>query len=83
MSFLENINKYVKSGESRSQNLGLEIEHFVIDENGAQIGFEEVTSLIEKVGKQIGAELIYIDGHPAGRNSCLSGSPFSETADTA
>ena len=66
MSFLENINKYVKSGESRSQNLGLEIEHFVIDENGAQIGFEEVTSLIEKVGKQIGAELIYIDGHPAG-----------------
>ena len=66
MSFLENINKYVKSGESRSQNLGLEIEHFVIDENGAQIGFEEVTSLIEKVGKQIGAELICIDGHPAG-----------------
>ena len=66
MSFLESIYKYVKSGESKSQNLGLEIEHFVIDESGAQIGFEEVTSLIEKVGKQIGAELIYIDGHPVG-----------------
>ena len=66
MSFLESIYKYVKSGESRSENLGLEIEHFVINESGEQIGFEEVTSLIEKVGKQIGARITYTEGHPVG-----------------
>ena len=66
MSFLESIYKYVKSGESRSENLGLEIEHFVINERGEQIGFEEVTSLIEKVGKQIGARIACTEGHPVG-----------------
>lgn len=44
MSLLQNIYDYIKSGETDTENLGLEIEHFVVDENGVQIGFDEVTS---------------------------------------
>ena len=44
MNFRDHILSYIKSGESKNQNLGLEIEHFVVDENGIQIGFDEITS---------------------------------------
>lgn len=33
MSLLQNIYDYIKSGETDTENLGLEIEHFVVDEN--------------------------------------------------
>ncbi len=66
MSLLQNIYDYIKSGETDTENLGLEIEHFVVDENGAQIGFDEVTSLIDCVGRELGAEIIYTDGYPVG-----------------
>ena len=66
MSFLDSIYEYIKSGAHKCGKLGLEIEHFVIDESGRQISFEEISPLIEKIGKENGAEIIYIDGHPAG-----------------
>ena len=66
MSFLDSIYEYIKSGAHRCGKLGLEIEHFVIDGSGRQIPFEVVSPLIEKVGSESGAEIIYIDGHPAG-----------------
>lgn len=66
MSLIQNIYDYIKSGETNTENLGLEIEHFVVDKNGVQIGFDEVTSLIDRVGRDLGAELIYADGHPVG-----------------
>lgn len=66
MGFLYDIYEYVKSGETDSENLGLEIEHFVIDEEGVQITFDEISSLIETVGKEINADILYVDGHPAG-----------------
>ena len=46
--------------------LGLEIEYFVVDKNGVQIVFDEITSLIDRVGRDIGAEIIYTDGYPVG-----------------
>ena len=61
MSLLQKIYDYIKSGETDTENLGLEIEHFVVDENGAQIGFDEVASLIDCVGRELGAEIIYTD----------------------
>ena len=66
MSFLQDITAYVKSGETQTENLGLEIEHFVVDENGEQIGFAEVSALIRSVAEEIGAEILYTDGYPAG-----------------
>ena len=66
MSYLQDIYKYIKSGETNTQNLGLEIEHFVVDEYGNQISFDEITALIKEVGERIGAEISYVDGHPVG-----------------
>lgn len=66
MSIVKDISEYIKSGESAKKNLGLEIEHFIIDKNGVQIGFHEISSLINEVGKSLGAEIIYMDGYPVG-----------------
>ena len=66
MSFLEDISEYIRSGETKSQNLGLEIEHFIINDEGVQMGFHEISNLIDKVGKSLGAEIIYMDSYPVG-----------------
>ena len=66
MSIVNDIKEYIRSGESASRDLGLEIEHFVINDDGVQIGFHEVTSLIEKVAEILDAKLIYLDGYPVG-----------------
>ena len=66
MSFKEDIVSYIQSGESDDKNLGLEIEHFVVDENGDQIGFDEITDLIETVSDKLNAKTSYSDGYPVG-----------------
>ena len=66
MSFLPDVYEYLKNGESESENLGLEIEHFVVNEKGEQIRFEEISLLIDKVAKETGAKIIYMDGYPVG-----------------
>ena len=66
MGTLNDIYEYVRSGETEKERLGLEIEHFIINEVGVQITFEEVTPLIEKVGRETGAKLLYVDGHVVG-----------------
>ena len=66
MSFLPDVYEYLKRGESESENLGLEIEHFVVNEKGEQIRFEEISLLIDKVAKETGAKIIYMDGYPVG-----------------
>jgi len=66
MSFIEDISAYIRSGESLDENLGLEIEHFIINDEGNQIDFHEISTLINLVGRQLGAEIIYIDSYPVG-----------------
>ena len=66
MSFLEDISAYIKSGESDDENLGLEIEHFVINDEGTQMGFHEISTLISQVARSIGAEIFYMDSFPVG-----------------
>ena len=66
MSILQDIYDYIKTGETDTENFGLEIEHFILDKDGNQIGFDEVTSLIERVAQEITAEVIYMDGFPVG-----------------
>lgn len=66
MSLHSDIVNYIRSGETDGQALGLEVEHFVVNDKGRQIGFDEVTSLIDSVAKDTGAEVIYMDGFPVG-----------------
>ena len=66
MSLHEAIVDYIRSGETDCPALGLEIEHFVVNEAGIQIGFEEVTDLIKKVAEDLSAKIIYMDGYPVG-----------------
>ena len=66
MSIVNDIEDYIRKGESDSRDLGLEVEHFVIDSKGVQIGFHEVSSLIRQVAEELNAEIIYMDGYPVG-----------------
>ena len=66
MSLHSAIVDYIRSGETTHQNLGLEIEHFVVNDKGVQIGFDEVTDLIGKVARELDAKVIYMDGYPVG-----------------
>lgn len=66
MSLIKEISDYIRSGETSSQKLGLEIEHFVINENGIQIDFHQISEMIKEVGEKIGAKLVYMDGYPVG-----------------
>lgn len=66
MSLHEDIVEYIRSGETAGQALGLEIEHFVVNDKGIQIGFDEVTELIREVAEKLSARVIYMDGYPVG-----------------
>ena len=66
MSLHEDIVEYIRSGETAGQALGLEIEHFVVNDEGLQIGFDEVTDLIGKVARDLSSRVIYMDGYPVG-----------------
>ena len=63
---LQAITDYIRSGESFDKNLGLEIEHFVVNKDGDQIGFEEISNLIFEVANRLGAQIHYMDGYPVG-----------------
>ena len=66
MSLHSAIVDYIRSGETTGQALGLEIEHFVVNDKGVQIGFDEVTKLIGDVAEALSAKVIYMDGYPVG-----------------
>ena len=69
MCFTKDISNYIRNGETSSKKLGLEIEHFLIDKNGDQIEFDEISSLVESVGNKIDASLRYTDGYVVGYNT--------------
>lgn len=60
------ISDYIRSGETEAESLGLEIEHFVVDRWGNQIPFEEISYLVNQVGRDLGAEILHTDGHTVG-----------------
>ena len=66
MSFIKDISDYIRSGESLNENLGLEIEHFIVNDKGVQMEFHEISGLINQVGRKLGADIIYMDGYPVG-----------------
>ena len=66
MSLIKEIAQYIREGETESERLGLEVEHFVVNDEGRQIGFEEVSALILAVSTLLGAKTHYMDGYPVG-----------------
>ena len=66
MGIRDEIREYIRSGESEAMDLGLEIEHFIVDDAGVQIGFHEISDLILKIGNDLGAKIVYMDGYPVG-----------------
>lgn len=66
MSLRQSISDYIRRGETNTQKLGLEIEHFVINEKGVQIDFHTISDLIKEVGDSLNAKIIYMDGYPVG-----------------
>ncbi len=66
MSIRSDIAEYIRSGETDSQGLGLEIEHFIVNDEGVQIGFHEISGLIRTIGDILNAKIIYMDEYPVG-----------------
>lgn len=66
MSLLSDVSGYIRSGESLSQKLGLEIEHFIVNDRGIQIDFHEISTLIKNTAEKINAKIVYMDGYPVG-----------------
>ncbi len=66
MSLRQSISDYIRRGETNTQKLGLEIEHFVINEKGVQIDFHTISDLIKEVGDSLNAKIIYMGGYPVG-----------------
>lgn len=66
MNLKDSIISYIRSGESDDKNLGLEIEHFIVNKQGEQIEFDEITNLIKEVSEKINANVSYSDGYPVG-----------------
>ncbi len=66
MDLLKGIENYIMSGETTKERLGLEIEHFVVDEKGFPIEFNRITTLIRDVAVELNAEIDYTDGYVVG-----------------
>ncbi len=66
MDLLKGIQDYIKSGETEKERLGLEIEHFVVDERGLPIGFDLMTKLLKDVAEKLNADIDYTDGYVVG-----------------
>lgn len=66
MKDLDFIIEYIRSGENDQRRLGLELEHFVLNAWNESISFNNLSGLMEKIGTNLNAELIRIDGHVMG-----------------
>ena len=66
MSIVNDVAEYIRQGETSSEDLGLEIEHFILNDKGMPIDFHTVSDLIRETADRIGAELIFMDGFPVG-----------------
>ena len=96
MRLIKDTEAYIRSGETSDQKLGLEIEHFIVNDKGIQIDFHEISKLIKEVAERIGAGIVYMDGFPVGYTtdeyatslepSCqfeISISPYSDIGEIA
>ena len=66
MTDREIIANFIRKGETKEQRLGLELEHFILNEMEEGIEFEVLSELIRRTGEKIGAGLTVTDGHVVG-----------------
>lgn len=66
MLIIEDAVEYLRAGEKKTENIGVEIEHFVVNEKGNQICFDEITKLIDVVASQKNAKKYITDGYVVG-----------------
>lgn len=66
MSIQDAIKNYIKSGETKCQSLGVEIEHFVVDKRGYPISFDKMSKTINRVSEDNGFAAIVSDGYVVG-----------------
>ncbi len=60
------VTKYIRAGETDRQRVGLELEHFVLNEMDEGIEFDVLSDLIRRIAEKLGAELVYAEGHVVG-----------------
>ena len=66
MNLREEIYNYIKSGETTCERLGVEIEHFVLTDEGYPISFNLMSQVIEDVADRNGFDIICSDGYVVG-----------------
>ncbi len=66
MTDREIIVNFIREGETDEQRLGLELEHFILNEMEEGIEFEVLSELIRMTGERLGARLTVTDGHVVG-----------------
>ena len=66
MTDREVIVNYIKEGETDRQRIGLELEHFILNEMEEGIEFDVLSNLIQRTGSELGAKLSVADGHVVG-----------------
>ena len=57
MTDREIITNFIREGETNQQRLGLELEHFVLNELEEGIEFDVLSELIRRTGESIDAKL--------------------------
>ncbi|MBR6173635.1 MAG: hypothetical protein IKQ49_10790 [Eubacterium sp.] len=66
MTDKEIISNFIREGETGEQRLGLELEHFILNEVQEGISFEVLSELIRRTGEKLGAKLTLTDGRVVG-----------------
>ena len=66
MNLHKEIYNYIKSGETTYERLGVEIEHFVLNDEGYPIPFNLMSKVIEDVAEKSGFDIICSDGYVVG-----------------
>jgi len=66
MKNIDKIAEYIKSGCTQQQNIGLELEHFVCDENYKVISYEEMSRCLEEIAVKTGGQLYREKGYILG-----------------
>ncbi len=66
MTDREIVANFIRAGETEEHRLGLELEHFILNEMEEGIEFEVLSELIRETGEKLGAEPVTAEGHVVG-----------------
>lgn len=70
MNNIDRIVNYIKGGCTNRQQIGLELEHFVCDENYKVISYEEMAQCLEEISRKTGGKAYREKGKILGVDCC-------------